>query len=277
MYKYKKLIFFITFSLVLPHLYGQTFFQEKDFVKELVAPKNEDRKEIIFNRNGKTIIFDGFHTYEYYKLPTNWNIELSTKQISSINKTFPKFNAWKAQQYPDGIWDIEEYFSFSTSPYISLSVAKGDFNDDTIEDAVVLGYDDTSEILLVILSTITSTAIEYKSIPVCATNRDKFIKNYNLRPINNCLSYESKNQLPTSPTYFIYKVYKKGTIFHYLGHEDTTLTDAFEIHSIYKRPEDGKLFSPCYGIFSIKTNNKPKRCFDKFYKTQCFYLFGFCL
>jgi hypothetical protein len=238
--------------------------------------QNEDRKEITFNRDGKTIIFNGAETYEYYKLPTEWNIELSTKQIASISKIFPKFKVWKAQQYPNGIWDKEEYLSFSTSPYLSLSVAKGDFNDDGIKDAVVLGHDDVSEILLVVLSTTTLTGVEYESIPVCATNVSEFIKNYNLRPINNCLSYESKNYSPTSPEYFIYKVHKKMDKFRCFGDEDITLTDAFEIHSIYRRP-DGKLFSPCYGIFSLKTKNKQKMCFNKINRNKCFYLFGFCL
>jgi len=273
---YKNLRFFTIIFLVLFYIYGQTLAQEKDFVKEVVSPKNENRKEITFNRNGKTIIFDGTETYEYYKLSTEWNIELSTKQIASISKIFPKFKVWKAQQYPNGIWDKEEYLSFSTSPYLSLSVAKGDFNDDRIKDAVVLGHDDVSEILLVVLSTTTSTGVEYESIPVCATNVGEFIKNYNLRPINNCLSYESKNYSPTSPHYFIYKVHKKMDKFCCFGDEDITLTDAFEIHSIHKR-QDGKLFSPCYGIFSIKTKNKKNKCIDKFYGNQCFYLFGFCL
>jgi len=274
--KFLSIISLILFDI---YVYGQPFFQEKDFVKEVVSPTNENREEIkerTFKRNGKTIIADRFHTYEYYKLPTDWNIQLSTKQISSINKNFPKFKIWQAQQYPDGIWDIEEYLSFSTSPSLSLSVAKGDFNGDRVEDVVVLGYDEMSEILLVVFSTKTSIGIEYESIPVCVTNLGEFIKNYKRRPINNCLSYDSKVQPPTSPNYFIYKVHKKGSEFHCFGDEDITLTDAFEIHSIYKRP-DGKLFSPCYGVFSMKTKKKKKKCFNKLDKSQCFYLFGFCL
>lgn len=129
-------------------------------------------------------------------------IDIPEQMRVALKKWDADFILWRSTQYSPYLC-----LNISTSPALALNAGLGDFNGDGLQDVVVAGHNDRSELLVVVLS---QKNAGYKVFPLCSSD----IHSTSEQPAYGCLILgltSTMNELGQSPKAAIYKILPKGT------------------------------------------------------------------
>lgn len=91
---------------------------------------------------------------------TRQEIDIPERMREALKKWDSDFVLWRSTEYSPYLC-----LNISTSPALALNAGLGDFNGDGLQDVVVAGHNDRSELLVVVLS---QKNAGYKVFPLCS-------------------------------------------------------------------------------------------------------------
>lgn len=129
-------------------------------------------------------------------------IDIPEPMREALKKWDPDFVVWRSTEYSPYLC-----MNISTSPALALNAGLGDFNGDGLQDVVVAGHNNKSELLVVVLS---QKNAGYKVAPLCSSSihDDSLQGAYCCRILGLSSTIDDLQQFPRAA---LYEILPKGT------------------------------------------------------------------